>query len=102
MNWSWDRIKPHKTAVDRSMTVLVPVFEYLRKGGPVSVSVLSNMSKKPDRTGLPSTTYWFAKVLGPRRWALGAGFHLLGRFCVLIPLAWVVYSGPAALGCCRG
>ena len=41
--------------MDRSMTVPVSVFENLRKGGPVSVPVLSNMDEKPDWTGLPST-----------------------------------------------
>jgi len=44
--------------VDQSMTVPVLVFQNLRKGRPVSVSVLSNMDEKPDRTGLPSTTIY--------------------------------------------
>jgi len=39
------------------MTVPVLVFENLRKAGPVSVLVLSNMDEKPDRTGLPSTRW---------------------------------------------
>ena len=38
------------------MMVPVPVFEYLRKEGPVSVSVLSNIDKKLDQTRVPSTT----------------------------------------------
>jgi hypothetical protein len=41
-------------------------------------------------------------ALGPLRWALGAGFRLLGCFRGPIPSAWVVYSGRAALGCYRG
>jgi len=53
---SCNRKKPRETAVDRSMTVLVLVFENLRNGGPVSVPVFSNMDEKPDWTGLPSTT----------------------------------------------
>ena len=53
---SQDCKKPQKTTVDQFMMVLVLVFEYLRKEGPVSVLVLSNMDKKMDRTGLPSTT----------------------------------------------
>jgi len=37
--------------------VPVPVFENLRKGGPVSVPVSSNMDEKLDQTGLPSTRH---------------------------------------------
>ena len=32
-------------------------------------------------------------ALGPRRWCLGAGFHLLGHFRGPIPSAWVVHPG---------
>src|ERR1700678_1422432 len=38
------------------MTVRSSFFEYPGQGGPVTVSVLSNMDEKPDWTGLPSTT----------------------------------------------
>jgi len=37
------------------MTVRSSFFEYPGQGGPVTVSVLSNMDEKPDWTGLPST-----------------------------------------------
>src|SRR5271168_4092138 len=43
------------------MTVRSSFFEYPGQGGPVMVSVLSNMDEKPDWTGLPSTTY--SKIL---------------------------------------
>src|SRR5271168_2100988 len=37
------------------MTVRSSFFEYPAQGGPVTVSVFSNMDEKPDWTGLPST-----------------------------------------------
>ena len=55
-DWSCNCNKLHKTAMDWSMMVLVSVFKNLRKGGPVSVPVLSNMDEKLDWTRLPSTS----------------------------------------------
>src|SRR5271155_4151773 len=37
------------------MMVWSSFFEYPGQGGPVTVSVFSNMDEKPDWTGLPST-----------------------------------------------
>jgi len=43
--------------MDRSITVRSGFFENPGHGGPVAVSVFSNMDERPDRTGLPSTKY---------------------------------------------
>ena len=70
--------------VDWSWTVPVPVFEYLRKGGPVSVPVSSNMDEKPDQTGLPSTNvlkYWCFAFRG-------ASQHNYARECAEVLLKW--------------
>jgi len=69
-NWSSNCIKLHKTVVDRSLTVLVLVFEYLRKDELVSVPVLSNIDEKPDWTRLPSTTEYLLSRHGHCRYAI--------------------------------
>ena len=53
---SCNRQKPTKTAMNRSMTVRSGFFQVFRISRPVLVLVLSDLDKRPDRTGLPSTT----------------------------------------------
>src|SRR5271170_6064235 len=48
--------RPHKTAEDRSSSVRSSLLQFSRMERPVSVSVQAPEVKKPDRTGLPSTT----------------------------------------------
>ena len=72
---SFNRKKQTKTALNQLTSVQYSFLWFFNLGGLVLVSVLSNLDKRPDWTGLPSTR-WHQMGSFSHAWHMSCGCHL--------------------------